>query len=253
MLNSYLQQAQQLLSDLRQQTVNPAFLVRYINTARGQLAGEGLCIRAFGTMQAVVGQRTYNFSALNLGPPLSTGIQGAININTIWYNVGSGVQWIVPRSWEWFGLYHLNNVVPSSGPPQVWSQYGQGAAPPPSGSKLGGSIYLDPLPDLTYTLNCDCTCYPVSLASDNDVEAIPYLWTDAVPYFAVYLALLSQQGSTSAQAAEEMLKLYGVFVNRARNAANPMQLGTIYQQSQNLFRQAKIGNGQAAPTQQGGP
>lgn len=258
MLNSYLQQTQQLLSDLRQQTTNPAFLTRYVNTARGQIAGEGVCIRSVATIQTAIGQRIYNFSGLSFGgSPSATGIQGALNINTLWYAIGSntygdpGLQWVKPKEWERFGLYNLNSVVPERGPPNIWSQYGQGAAPPgsPNGSSFGGSIYLDPIPDLVYTLHCDCTCYPISLALDTDVEAIPYLWTDAVPYFATYLALLAMQGSTKAQDAEEMLKLYSMFVSRARNASNPLQLGSLYQQSANLFRQAKIGNGQAAPAQ----
>jgi hypothetical protein len=254
--STYLPQTQQLLQNPPAPTglYTPALLTGYINTARGQLAGEAACIRSIGTLQTVVGQRAYNFSSISLGTSSATGIQGPINVNTIWYNLGSGMQWITPRSWEWFGLYHLNNVVPESGLPTVWSQYGQGAAPPGAnaGSSFGGSIYIDPLPDQIYTLNVDCTCYPIALALDTDVEAIPYLWTDSVPYFAAYLALLSAQTSARTRDAEEMFKLYGLFVNRARNAANPMQLNTIYQQSQNLFRQAKIGNGQSASQQPGG-
>lgn len=254
--STYLPQTQQLLQNppATSALYTTSILTGYINTARGQLAGEAACVRAIATIQTVPGQRAYNFSSLNLGTPSATGIQGAINISTIWYNVASGQQWIAPRPWEWFGLYHLNNPVPSPGPPEVWSQYGQGAAPPGSstGASFGGTLYIDPPPDLSYTLNCDCTCYPITLALDTDVEAIPYLWTDAVPYFAAYAALLSSQTSTRMRDAEEMFKLYQVFVNRARNAANPLQLNTIYQQSQNLFRQAKIGNGQAAPAQGAG-
>ena len=247
--STYLPQTQQLLQNPAAPTslYSASLLTGYINTARGQLAGEGMCIRAIGTLVTVAGQRAYNFSSLNLGVAATTGIQGAININTIWVNVGGGMQWLTPRGWEWFGLYHLNNVVPTQALPTVWAQYGQGAAPPGAitGASFGGSIYLDPVPDQVYTLNCDCTCYPMTLVADADVEAIPYLWTDAVPFFAAYYALLSAQTSARTRDAGEMLKMYEMFVDRARKASNPMQLGGMYQQSEDLFTRLKIGNGAA--------
>lgn len=255
--STYLPQTQQLLQNPPATTAlySTTLLTGYINAARGQLAGEPPgCVRAMGTLATLAGQQAYPFSSLNLGAAATTGIQGAIHINTIWANVGNGMQWLRPRSWEWFGLYHLNNVVPTQALPQVWSQFGQGAAPPgsPAGSSFGGTIYLDPIPDQVYTLNCDCSCYPITLVEDTDVESIPYLWTDAVPYFAAYLALLSAQTNIRTRDAEEMLKLYQMFVDRARKAANSTVLGTIYQGSENLFRQAKIGNGAVSPGAPGG-
>lgn len=244
---TYLPQTQQLLQSPAAPTplYSTALLTGYINTARGQLAGEGRCIRAIGTLSTVAGQRAYPFSSLNLGTAAITGIQGAININTIWVGLGQGQQWISPRPWEWFGLYHLNNVIPTQAIPTVWAQYGQGAAPPGSlaGLSFGGTIYLDPVPDQVYTLNCDCTCYPITLVADADVEAIPYLWTDAVPFFAAYYALLSAQTNIRTRDATEMLQMYKMFVDRARNAANPMQLSGMYQQSEDMFTRAKIGGG----------
>ena len=107
-----------------------ANLDSWINTARGQLAGEGECIRSIGTISTVIGQRNYNFSSISFGASATTGIQGAINVRRVSYNVASGAQWIPPREWEYFDLYYMNNPVPVNGPPTVWSQYAQGAAPP---------------------------------------------------------------------------------------------------------------------------
>lgn len=248
--STYLPQTQQLLQNPAAPTslYSTSLLTGYVNTARGQLAGEGRCVRAIGTLTTSIGVRAYPFSSLNLGTASVTGIQGAIAINTIWIGIAEGLQWLRPRSWEWFGLYHLNNVVPVQGVPTVWSQFGQGAAPPGAnaGSSFGGTIYLDPIPNAVYTLSCDCTCYPITLALDTDVEAIPYLWTDAVPFFAAYFALLSAQTSARMQDAANYLKMYNMFLGRARNAANPDVLGGIYQQAPNLFRAAKIGNGGVA-------
>ena len=243
MLTAYNTQTKRLLQNPGAPTslYNDTDVNSYINTARGQLAGEGMCVRAIGTIATVPGQRVYNFSALSLGTSAVTGIQGAININTIWISVAQGQAWIRPRSWEWFGLYHLNNPVPANAVPQVWSQFGQGAAPPSGGSSFGGSLYLDPPPDQVYTLNCDCTCYPITLTSDTTVEAIPYLWTDAIPFFAAYYALLSAQTSMRMADAERYLQTYKLFVDRARKAANPLVNNYMYQQAPDMVKAAKLG------------
>ena len=73
--------------------------------------------------------------------------------------MGTGQLWIRPRPWPWFSLYELSNPVPSQGPPKVWAQYGQGAS---------GTIYISPLPDIAYTVQADCICYPSPLATDLD-------------------------------------------------------------------------------------
>ena len=219
-------------------TVN---LDSWINTARGQLAGEGECIRSIGTISTVIGQRNYNFSALNFGSSATTGIQGAINVRRISYNVGTGTQWIPPREWEYFDLYHMNNPVPVNGPPTVWAQYAQGAATPATGSAATGSFYIDPPPDIVYTLNCDCVCYPIVLASDATVEAIPYLWTDAVPFFAAYYAFLTAQTGARMADAERMYGYYKEFLNRARMMSNPSVNRSQYEQAADPASINKLG------------
>ena len=47
-------------------------------------------------------------------------------------------------------------------------------------------------------------------------EAIPYLWTDAVPFFAAYYALLSAQAGQRQGDADRMFARYQEFTNRAR-------------------------------------
>lgn len=219
-------------------TVN---LDSWINTARGQLAGEGECIRSIGTISTVIGQRNYNFSALNFGSSATTGIQGAINVRRISYNVGTGTQWIPPREWEYFDLYHMNNPVPVNGPPTVWAQYAQGAATPATGSAATGSFYIDPPPDIVYTLNCDCVCYPIVLADDTTVEAIPYLWTDAVPFFAAYYAFLTAQTGARMADAERMYGYYKEFLNRARMMSNPSVNRSQYEQAADPASINKLG------------
>lgn len=221
-----------------------ADLTRFINTSRGQVAGEGGCLRVHGTISTVIGQESYNFSAVNVGVPATTGVQGVINIQSIHYVAGNGQLWVSPRAWPWFSLYNRNAAVPRSGPPEEWAQYGQGAAPSglPNTTVNGGSFYLSPLPDDVYQVNCNTVCYPVPLVDDSTVEALPYFWTDAVPFFAAYFALMSAQTNARMADAAQMYKgHYNEFMSRARNQSNPSVNNYIYQQAGDPAQAAKMG------------
>ncbi len=162
------------------------------------------------------------------------------------FTIASGQRKLTPRPWEWFQQYKLNNVVPPSGPPVTWAQYGQGAAAPASGSSGTGTFYVDPIPDTSYTLTCDCVCYPVPLVDDSTPELIPYLWTDAVPFFAAYYALMSAQLTARQADAERMFGHYQTFLQRARTLSNPSVLRWQYQQASDPPQANKIGIRQAA-------
>lgn len=256
MLTQYLNLTSQLLQNPSAPTTlyPTAQLTTYVNVARGQIAGEGRCIQAIGTINTVIGQRAYNFSGISFGVVATTGIQGAINVSRIQYNVGTGQKWIIGKSWPWFDFQRFNNPVPSSGAPTEWAQFAAGSAGQGSitgvgtGTMNSGSFYIDPLPDSIYTLNCVCTCYPQALAADADVEALPYLWTDAVPYFAAYMALMSAQTSTRIQQAQQLYALYEQFMNRARDFANPDLNNFAFPQSQD---RALANRFSAAPPAQG--
>ena len=219
-------------------------LTRFINTARGQVAGEGECIRVHGTIPTVVGQESYTFAAINVGAPATTGVRGVINIQSMHYVVGNGQLWLTPRAWAWFSLYNRNNAAPQPGPPKEWAQFGQGAAPSGIANTQisGGSFYISPLPDDIYTLNCNTICYPQALALDTDVEALPYYWTDAVPFFAAYFALMSAQTNARMADAAQMYKgHYNEFMSRARNQSNPSVNSWIYSQAGDPAQAQKMG------------
>jgi hypothetical protein len=234
-----------------------ALLTSYVNIARGQVAGEGRCIRAIGTIQTVIGQRQYLFSGISFGTVATTGIQGAINVRRIQYVVGQGQKWIRGKSWPWYDFQRFNNPVPVNGPPTEWAQYSQGSAGQGSitgvgtGTMSSGSFYIDPPPDMVYQLNCDCVAYPQALAADTDVEALPYLFTDAVSYFAAYLALMSAQTSTRLQQAQQLFALYEQFMARARDFSNPDLNNFAFEQSQDPTKANRLGSGQQAPAQVG--
>ncbi len=214
----------------------------WINQARMQVAAEGECVRTIGTISTVSSQRPYDFTSLNIGVAATTGRAGVIKIDSILYTSGSGQKWITPRAWNWFQLYSMNNTAPTNGAPTSWAQYRQGAGyASNTPTTASGSFYLDPPPDAVYVLNCDCCCYPVDLVDDTTVEAIPFLWTDAVSYFAAYLALLSAQTSVRMNDAQRMYQLYGEFMARARQFGNPATLRYLYQQSTDSTQINKLG------------
>lgn len=242
MLTSYLAATSSLLQNPA--APNPLYstasLTTFINSARGQLAGESEAIRFMGTLPLVAAQRVYPFTSISLSG--AAGVQGVLNARMLWYQVGQGQKMIRPRPWEWFGLYELNTAVPKSGAPKVWAQYGQGAEAQAVPFPVeGGSLYISPLPDTVYTCPVDCVCYPIPLVDDTTPEAIPYLWTDAVPYYAAYLALLSAQTGVRTQEAQGMFKLYSEFVQRARRASTPSVLPGIYPQNPSPVRANQLG------------
>jgi hypothetical protein len=244
MLTAYQTATQSLLQNppAPNALYSPTALQTFINSARGQLAGEAKCIRYMGSLVATEGVNAYSFDVITLTNATSAGIQGVLDVETLWYQVGQGMKWIRPRPWPWFARYELSNPVPSYGPPAVWTQFGQGAAaqvsPKPVG---GGSLYISPLPDQEYTIPVDAVCYPIPLVDDTTPEAIPYLWTDAVPYFAAYLALMSSQTSARIEQAKTMFGLYAEFVSRARRASTPMTLPGLSPQQQNPTRANQLG------------
>lgn len=217
-----------------------ADLVDFINQARGQVAGEGECIRQMGSFQTAANTRVYNYNAITLSPNVSQGlVAGVIHVRSLRYVVGDGYQWVTPRAWEWFNVYHLNNVVPPTGVPSTWAQFQQGAL---------GSLYVDPVPDGVYTMQADCVCYPTDLSADSQVEAIPYLWTDAVPFFAAFLACLSAQSGQRQADADRHFTRYSAFIERARQFANPSVNRTQYEQAKEPAAMNRYGMQQRSPT-----
>jgi hypothetical protein len=244
-LTAYLSTVRALLQNppASTQLYSDANLTSFINTARGQLAGEAECIRAIGTIPTIANQQAYNFSTINAGVPAATGIQAPIHVRRINVGVGNGQVWVEGRPWEWFNFYVLNNPIPNPAQPSIWAQYGQGAAPSSQigvGATGGGSFYIN-VPDAVYTLYCDCVCYPIALAVDGDAEAIPYQWTDAVPFLACYYALLSAQTDARRAAAEAYYNYYKVFLERARTQANPSPLRWQYEQAGDPVQAMKLG------------
>lgn len=208
--------------------ISNATLDSYINTARLQVAGQGACIRVYGSLALVPGQRQYNFSSVTGFP---AGVNSIFRIRQIWFTIPgtAGQIWLASRPFEYFSIFALNNPTPPSGQPQEWSQFGQGDT---------GNIFVDPLPDLPYVCPVDAVGVANGLATDADLEAIPPLWTLAVPFYAAWLAFQSVQRQSD---ADLMLKRFEEQMALARNAANPELLTENWSQMTDKMEPNRLG------------
>ena len=202
----------------------------WINRARVQLAGDSECCRVYTTAPLTAANGQVAFSAIDL--TANPAVNAVFNARFIWYQVGSGQAALRPRPWPWFAQYKLNNPVPPTGAPQTWAQYGQGES---------GSIFIDPIPDTNYTLVVDTVCVPIPLVDDTTVEAIPAPFTEAVCYYAAYLACLSAQAGVRQADADRHLSRYETLKNNARRYSNPSILPGIYEQAQSPFTPNQLG------------
>ena len=226
MLDTYLQRTQLLLKDPGFDVFNEGDLTTYINMARGQIAGQAECIRVYATLAVTAPTQQYAFSAINLGS--APGVLGVLNVRQITYSVASGQKPLHSRPFAWFNQYVLSKPVPKSGPPSVWSQFGQGAS---------GNIFIN-LPDNNYMLSLDTACYPDNLTVDSDPEALPYQWTDSVPFFAAYYASLTVGNK---EKADQMYDEFSKFMGRARQQATPGVLPGSFAQAPDPFIANRLG------------
>ncbi len=167
-----------------------------INKARFQLAGETECIRKQGTLALSSGVAEYPFFQIAVLSPSGAGQAIAVRL------VKVGNTRIDLRPWEWFFNYYINNGV--IGTPSVAAQLGQGE---------NGSLFFNPVPNLSLTATVDIAAFPNILVDDTTEEGIPYPWHDAVPFYAAWLVLMSLQRQSD---ANSMYQRYETLAKRGR-------------------------------------
>jgi hypothetical protein len=204
MLTAYQTAVQQLIQLVPSGLIPTPTLTSYINTARMQLAADAECIRGQTFLQFVIGTQTYSFLSLNF----PAGVANVIAVRD-GFVVGSANP-LEFRSWEWFAAYYLTTTVP--GTPSIVAQQGQGAL---------GTLFFYPTPDVTATAIFDVVYLPVVLVDDTTPEVIPALWTDAVPFYAAWLAMMQLQRQADAHI---MLTRYQELALRGRQEATPTVL-----------------------------
>lgn len=211
-LNSYLSQTQNLLHDTNAQFYTTSQLTTYINQARAKTAAAGQCCRFLppsGTINTVANQETYTFAAINaLLPAQLTSVLGVV---TIAVNIGTSKPCLRRYSWSAFQAYLRSYSIGLTGYPMIFAQYGQGTpytdVSTATSANTSVQIYLWPIPSAIYAMDWDCYCLPIALVNDSTPEAIPYPFTDAVPYYACHLALMGAQRFADAEKMESRFKM----------------------------------------------
>jgi hypothetical protein len=74
-------------------------------------------------------------------------------------------------------------------------------------------------------MEIDCSCMPFPLQSDNDPEAIPLPWSDAVPYMSAFFCLMQQQRMQDAAA---MLQLFQADLPFCASVVAPQMITAPY-------------------------
>lgn len=100
--------------------------------------------------------------------------------------------------------------------PTMCAQFGQGSS---------GSLYLYPIPSQAYNMEWDCICIPSDLSNDNDYEAIPDPWTDAVPMGAAVYVYEELQNWNVAKYYQNK---YDDYVHRYSSYARPGRATSLY-------------------------
>lgn len=214
-----LSQYQAAVNSLIQAPSSPTPLVpvgtitNYINTARRQTAADAECVRFWDTVSITSNPIQF----ISLAGPTDQGMLYPISIRQL--ILGTAMRPLEARSWDWFWNYRYA-VDRGSGRPTLWAQLGQGTS---------GTLWLHPSPDATYSIIYDAVMLPIDLVDDSTVDAIPYPWTDAVSFYAAWLALMQLQRPAD---ADEMLSRYKEMALRGRQESTPTALPDNYQGGQ---------------------
>lgn len=186
------------------------------------VSGEGTGATATAAIQpvnvTVADQQEYPFQKVPIwNYPAVKSILAVRSIQIIWTNFRYptfGVSWTKFNSK--YNPYTRGTFLYA---PIIICQFGQGDQ---------GSILFSPVPNQAYCMEWDCSGLPVDLVDDTTPEAIPEIWTQAVPFYAAYLALLERVDQRSEQIADRRLAFYRTLMRRARAFSQPSQTQNPY-------------------------
>src|SRR5208282_4808796 len=137
-------------------------------------------------------QEQYNFSDIDLSQ--FPGVDSIFNVRSVSV-VYANYRYSLPKyAFTLYQAYIRQYPFQYQYVPTFFTQFGQGAA---------GSLFFYPLPSQQYQMEWDCLCLPSDLTTDNDYEALPAPWTDAVAYWSAYLMYLELQNLNAARFYQE--------------------------------------------------
>ena len=192
----------------------------YDNTTTISFTGGGQTVAATATptincLNTVANQEVYTFASANTLAQLTSGVGSILFVESVAISWGS----LKPTldQWNWNDLQARVRAYPViSGQPAMYAQLGQGE---------GGSVYIQPVPTQAAAMDWVCICTPIDLVDDTTPEAIPYPWTDAVPYYATWLAFMNSRRKDEAMG---MLQLFETLMNMARATSESSMVPSYY-------------------------
>jgi hypothetical protein len=183
-LNTYITQTQRLLHDATQSFWSTGELTDYCNQARYKVASVTGCLRYLDTgVSLTANVEQYPFSGFTHAG-LTIDVLG---VTVIWGNERIALQW---KPWSEFTAF-LRPWVQFQQVPFVWSKYGD------------TTIWVGPKPDQTYATEIDTIEVPNTLVDNTTVEQLIYPRTEAVPFYAAYLAKYKEQSYGEAKTFQQ--------------------------------------------------
>ncbi len=185
MLTSYyVPHVQRLIHDAAGSDYSTTRIVDAVNEARFVVAGDTGCLRSLQNLSLTVGQESYAFCSLPLGPNMSM-VQDIVDLSI--YLSGSSGPYIplLYMPWSEFSA-KVRAVWVGQGLPEAWTLYGQ------------STFYISPVPSSAYTLIADTVQLPGVLQNDTDAEAIAYPFYRLVEWYACHLLSLRDDPNLSA-------------------------------------------------------
>lgn len=203
----------------------------------------GDVLPGYGKLNVDQNTQQYSFSQIQFS---GSGIAGPLAIETVNYEIGEGTRPLNALEWQRFNRYELGQPVPKRSQPRVWSEFGQGTA---------GTLWVNAL-DGAYTLDIKARLHPADLVDDTSPDAIPYLWSDAVPFLAAWYAYMALQRQADADKAQQR---FAQMMQLARGAATPTTQPGQFPGTPDPFMAGRLGVGggggqrAAQPRQQSPP
>lgn len=196
MLTSYQSDTALLLNDPSNQFWSTSTLTTLINRARREIAYRTLCIQVLASpVNTVASQETYALSLANSLVTNTAGVSQAYGVIAISSSQGNYKPALGRIDFPGFQASQRIMAGTFQNYPWIFAQLGRGA---------NATIYLFPIPAGVYAMDWITTCEPINLGVDTDPEAIPYPWTEIVPFKAAALAYVTQQRWTDAAEMDEI-------------------------------------------------
>lgn len=251
-LATYLDEVSDLVRDSNYQFTSQARMTKYINSARKQVAIRSACLQALVTGQSAFGVSaqpgyiipgamipgslpnsnpnnanepgaqstasntfttipgvelyTYNYATPYLQQQY-TGYQAPVFVFNVSVSWGGNRPTLMWQPWDNLQAWYRSWNVGVSSYPFIWSQKGLGES---------GQVWMFPMPASLDPgeMEWECICTPKPLYTNDDMEAIPVIYQDAVKYYAAYRAYMSMQRTGMAQIMrglfDEQLLINGV-------------------------------------------